>query len=345
MISVTGLHKQFGDHQVLRDVDMTVVRGEVFAIVGHSGAGKSTLLRCLNGLESYHRGSVKIMDREVGQLSGGDLRDLRRHMGMIFQNFNLMARKNVFDNVAFPLKVWKTPAADIAPRVMELLEMVDLVDKRNARVQSLSGGQKQRVGIARALALNPEILLCDEATSALDPKTTVSILELLENINQRLGITMIVVTHQMEVVKRLCHRMLLLADGAPRALGATEELFLSPPEELRRLIEEEYTLIPGGVNIRLRFPRHISQDCVITRMARDLGIEFSIVGGKLERYIDDVLGFLIINIPPEHLEKVRAYLEEKRLYWEILDGSGATPRQNQRAPGAVHQEKAMKHGR
>ena len=343
MISVTGLHKFFGDHHVLSGVDMTVVRGEVFGIVGHSGAGKSTLLRCLNGLESYQSGSVKIMGREVRDLPGRDLRDLRRHMGMIFQNFNLMARKNVFDNIAFPLQVWKTPAARIRSRVMELLEMVDLAEKRDDRVQSLSGGQKQRVGIARALALNPEVLLCDEATSALDPKTTVSILELLESINQRLGITMIVVTHQMEVVKRLCHRMLLLSGGVARALGPTEELFLSPPEDLRKLIEEEYTLIPGGVNIRLMFPRHISQDRVITRMARDLNIEFSIVGGKLERYIDDVMGFLIINIPPEHLDMVRKYLAAKRLYWEILDGSGATPRQNERAPGAVNQEKAMKH--
>jgi D-methionine transport system ATP-binding protein len=344
MISVTGLCKHFGPHTVLRDVDMTVVRGEVFAIVGHSGAGKSTLLRCLNGLETYQRGSVNIMGREVGALAGRELLDLRRHMGMIFQNFNLMARKNVFDNIAFPLRVWKTPAAKIEARVMELLDMVDLAEKRDARIQSLSGGQKQRVGIARALALNPEILLCDEATSALDPKTTTSILELLESINQRLGITMIVVTHQMEVVKRLCHRMLLLADGATRALGATEELFLSPPEELRRLIEEEYTLIPGGVNIRLRFPRHISQDHVLTSMARELGIDFSIAGGKLDRYIDDVLGFLIINVRPEHLDAVRRYLEEKRLYWEILDGSGATPRQNERAPGAVNQERLEKHG-
>ena len=339
MIKVTGLGKSFGSHRVLDNVDMTVVQGEVFGIVGHSGAGKSTLLRCLNGLEPYQEGSVKIMGREVKELATRELLELRRHMGMIFQNFNLMARKNVFDNIAFPLRVWKTPPDQIEPRVMELLEMVDLVEKKNVRVQSLSGGQKQRVGIARALALNPEVLLCDEATSALDPKTTVSILELLESINQRLGITMIVVTHQMEVVKRLCHRMLLLAGGVTQALGATEELFLSPPENLKKLIEEEYTLIPDGINIRLMFPRHISQDSVITRMARELDIEFSIVGGKLERYIDDVLGFIIINIPPRHFEKVQNYLREKQLFWDILDGTGATQRQNERAPGALNQER------
>lgn len=339
MITITGLHKFFGDAHILNDIDMSVVKGEVFGIVGHSGAGKSTLLRCLNGLESYQQGSAKVMGKEVKDLHGPDLLELRRHMGMIFQNFNLMARKNVFDNIAFPLRIWKTPADKIEPRVMELLEMVELTDKKDARIQNLSGGQKQRVGIARALALKPEILLCDEATSALDPKTTIAILELLENINQRLGITMIVVTHQMEVVKRLCHRMLLLSNGVTQALGPTEELFLSPPEKLRKLIEEEYTLIPDGVNIRLMFPRHISQDAVITRMAKALDIEFSIVGGKLERYIDDVLGFLIINIKPEHEEMVIAYLKDKQLFWEILDGSGATPRQNERAPGALNQER------
>lgn len=340
IIRISGLHKFYDDAHILNNIDMTVIKGEVFGIVGHSGAGKSTLLRCLNGLENYQRGSVRVMDKEVGDMKGRELLALRRHMGMIFQNFNLMARENVFDNIAFPLRVWKTPTAQIEPRVMELLEMVELTDKRDARIQNLSGGQKQRVGIARALALNPEILLCDEATSALDPKTTISILELLESINQKLGITMIVVTHQMEVVKRLCHRMLLLSDGITQAHGPTEELFLSPPEKLRTLIEEEYTYIPDGVNIRLMFPRHISQDAVITKMARELGIEFSIVGGKLERYIDDVFGYLIINIPPAHREAVITYLRDKKLFWEELDGSGATLRHNERAPGVVNQERA-----
>ncbi len=337
-ISVTGLSKFYGSHQVLDNINMTVVKGEVFGIVGHSGAGKSTLLRCLNGLESYQDGSVRIAGREVRDLDRPGLLALRRGMGMIFQTFNLMNRKDVFENVAFPLRVWKTPSRDIEPRVMELLDLVGLTDKRNARVQNLSGGQKQRVGIARALALGPEILLCDEATSALDPKTTTSILELLENINQRLNITMIVVTHQMEVVKRLCHRMLLLDGGVSQVLGVTEELFLLPPENFRKLIEEEYTLIPGGVNVRLMFPREVSQDAVITRMARELDIDFSIVGGKLERYLDDVFGFLIINVPETSLPAVRDYLSRIDMHYQILDGSGATERQHERAPGAAIME-------
>ncbi|MDR1613112.1 MAG: methionine ABC transporter ATP-binding protein [Planctomycetota bacterium] len=322
MISISGLYKYFGGQRVLEDIHMRVAPGEIYGIVGHSGAGKSTLLRCLNGLEPYQDGSVKVTGEEVGDLSPSGLLALRRKMGMIFQTFNLMSRKNVFKNVAFPLEIWKTPKAEVEDRAMELLDLVGLADRRNDRVQNLSGGQKQRVGIARALALRPGILLCDEATSALDPKTTGSILDLLEDINKRLGLTIVIVTHQMEVVKRLCHKMLLLDGGVTMAEGATEDLFLSLPANLRKFIDEEYTLIPNGVNIRLMFPRDISQDAVITTMARELDIGFSIVGGKLERYLDDVFGFLIINVRPELLDRVMDYMREKRLYWQILDADG-----------------------
>lgn len=201
--------------------------------------------------------------------------------------------------------------------------MVGLTERRDERVQNLSGGQKQRVGIARALALRPDILLCDEATSALDPKTTTSILDLLESINKRLNLTIVLVTHQMEVVKRLCHRMLLLDGGVAQAVGSTERLFLSLPENLRRFFEEDFTYIPDGVNIRLMFPRDISQDSVITAMARELDIDFSIVGGKLDRYLDDVFGVLIINVKPEHLDRVAGYLRRNKLYWQMLDGPQA----------------------
>ncbi len=319
MIRIQNLVKRYGDALVLDDLTFGIEKGEVFGIVGHSGAGKSTLLRCFNGLEPYQGGSVAVMGKEVGALSPDGLKELRRDMGMIFQNFSLMARKNVFDNVAFPLQVWKTPKAEIAGRVLELLELVGLADKKTERVQNLSGGQKQRVGIARALALNPRILLCDEATSALDPKTTGAILDLLQNINARFGLTMVMVTHQMEVVKRVCRRMLLLDGGVAQCLGRAEELFISPPEPLKKFVEIDYTLIPTGTNIRLMFPREISQQAVITTMARDLDISFSIVGGRLERYLDDVLGFLIINVADEHLQTVLEYLKTKNLPWEVLD--------------------------
>ena len=317
MIQVSNLLKRYGSNVVLQNINMQVRQGEIFGIVGHSGAGKSTLLRCLNGLEVYDEGSVRVMDVEVASLESRALRLLQSKMGMIFQNFNLMARKNVFDNVAFPLQLWHK--SDREKRVMELLDLVGLTDKARQRVQSLSGGQKQRVGIARALALNPSILLCDEATSALDPKTTSSILDLLEDINKRLNLTIIMVTHQMEVVKRLCHSLLLLDGGKTVAMGKTEDLFLSPTKDMQAIVENEYTLIPGGTNIRLMFPRVISQQSVITQMARALGIDFSIVGGKLERYLDDVFGFLIINVQDQDIEAVLRYLEEQHLYWEILE--------------------------
>ena len=317
MIQVSNLLKRYGSNVVLQNINMQVRQGEIFGIVGHSGAGKSTLLRCLNGLEVYDEGSVRVMDVEVASLESRALRLLQSKMGMIFQNFNLMARKNVFDNGAFPLQLWHK--SDREKRVMELLDLVGLTDKARQRVQSLSGGQKQRVGIARALALNPSILLCDEATSALDPKTTSSILDLLEDINKRLNLTIIMVTHQMEVVKRLCHSLLLLDGGKTVAMGKTEDLFLSPTKDMQAIVENEYTLIPGGTNIRLMFPRVISQQSVITQMARALGIDFSIVGGKLERYLDDVFGFLIINVQDQDIEAVLSYLEEQHLYWEILE--------------------------
>ena len=317
MIEVRGLDKFYGSRQVLHQIDLTVRKGEIFGIVGHSGAGKSMLLRCLNGLEAYQGGSVKVMGVEVARLAGAKLRELQSRMGMIFQNFNLMARKNVFDNVAFPLRLWGADGVDA--RVMELLDLVGLANRAKQRVQSLSGGQKQRVGIARALALNPPVLLCDEATSALDPKTTMSILDLLEDINRRLNLTIVMVTHQMEVVKRLCHSLLMLDRGKTVAMGRTEDLFLSPTPEMRKMVTDEFTILPGGVNIRLMFPRDISQQAIIARMARALNIDFSIVGGKLERYLDDVFGFLIINVPEADVPLVLQYLKEQRLYWQVLE--------------------------
>lgn len=322
MITVQDLEKSYGDKVVLRGISFAVEKGEVFGIVGHSGAGKSTLLRCFNALEEYRKGSIRVMGREVRELDRHGRKRLRRDMGMIFQTFNLMESKNVFDNVAFPLEVWGYDRAARERRVTELLELVGLADKRAARVQNLSGGQKQRVGIARALALSPKILLCDEATSALDPKTTGAILDLLESIRRELDLTIVLVTHQMEVVKRACNRVLLLDGGIPQGIGRTDELFLAPTDDLKKLIEDEFTLIPSGTNIRMWFPREISQDAVITAMARALNIDFSIVGGKLERYIDDVRGFLIINVADEDLEKVLNYLQEKKLYWEVM-GDGA----------------------
>lgn len=319
MIEITGLGKYFGDHKVLSDISLSVGKGDVFGIVGHSGAGKSTLLRCLNGLEGYSEGSVRVKGREVKDLNDVELKQLRRDMGMIFQNFNLMNRKNVFENIMFPLKVWGTPKAEAEARVNELLELVGLTAKRDEKVRNLSGGQKQRVGIARALALNPEILLCDEATSALDPKTTISILELLMDINKKLNVTIIAVTHQMEVVKMICNKVVILDGGRVVDSGETDKLFLAPGPELRKLITDDYAVIPQGTNIRLMFPREVANDAVITSMARDLGINFSIVGGRIEKYRETVMGFLIIHVGDEDVPRIENWLKDHKMFWEVME--------------------------
>ena len=319
MIEIEKLGKYFGDHKVLSDISLKVEKGDVFGIVGHSGAGKSTLLRCLNGLEKYDEGSVKVGGKEVSGLSDHELKELRRDMGMIFQNFNLMNRKDVFENILFPLKVWGIPRAEAEKRAGELLELVGLTGKKHEKVRSLSGGQKQRVGIARALALNPEILLCDEATSALDPKTTISILELLMDINKKLNVTIVVVTHQMEVVKMICNKVIILDGGKIVASGDTDSLFLAPGKEMRKLITDDYAVIPSGTNIRLMFPREIANDAIITRMARELNINFSVVGGRIERYRDSVMGFLIINTADKEVPNVEAWLKENGMFWEVMD--------------------------
>ena len=319
MIEITGLGKYFGDHKVLSDISLSVGKGDVFGIVGHSGAGKSTLLRCLNGLEGYSEGSVKVKGREVKDLNDVELKQLRRDMGMIFQNFNLMNRKNVFENIMFPLKVWGTPKAEAEARVDELLELVGLSAKRDEKVRNLSGGQKQRVGIARALALNPEILLCDEATSALDPKTTISILELLMDINQKLNVTIIAVTHQMEVVKMICNKVIILDGGRVVDSGDTDKLFLAPGPELRKLITDDYAVIPQGTNIRLMFPREIANEGIVSKMARELGIDFSIVGGRIEKYRETVMGFLIIHVDDKDVPRIEKWLKENKMFWEVMD--------------------------
>ena len=318
MIEVKGLGKKFGELKVLDDISLKVERGDVFGIVGHSGAGKSTLLRCLNGLEGYSEGSVKVMGQEVCELDDHKLKELRREMGMIFQNFSLMNRKNVYENIMFPLEVWGIPKKKAEERVLDLLDLVGLTEKKNEKIRNLSGGQKQRIGIARALALEPKILLCDEATSALDPKTTISILELLMDINKKLGVTIIVVTHQMEEVKMVCNKVVILDGGRIVASGDTDSLFLAPGEELRKLITDDYAVIPSGTNIRLMFPREIANESIITSMARELDTNFSVVGGRIERYRETVMGFLIINVSDPDLDRVIDWLRKNGMFWEVM---------------------------
>ena len=320
MIKLMGVKKSFGNVQVLKDISIEINEGEIYGLIGHSGAGKSTLLRCINGLESYDDGLVNVMGNEVKSLNKNELRAFRKDLGMIFQNFNLLNRKTVYKNIALPLEVWGYDKDKIKKRVLELLKLVDLEDKINSKPAQLSGGQKQRVAIARALALNPKILLCDEATSALDPKTTKDILALLNKINKELGITIVVVTHQMEVVKEICEKVALLEDGILVAKGAVEEVFLKPGISIKKFLgeEENDTLPRSGVNIRILFPSKFSESAIITKMARELAIDFSIVGGKLEKFREDVLGSLVINIDESQKDTVLSYLQDKDIILEVL---------------------------
>ena len=317
MIKIEKLSKFYGDTQILFDINLEVKKGEIFAIVGHSGAGKSTLLRCINGLESYQGGSLKVFDQEIKNLNETQQRHLRRDVGMIFQHFALMARKNVFENVATPLKFWGYKSDETEKRVRELLNLVGLENKAKSYPSELSGGQKQRVAIARALALNPKILLSDEATSALDPNTTNQILELLEKINKELEISVVIVTHEMEVVKSIAKRAILLEGGKIIGSGSIEELFLKPDEKMKEFLGEVEILPSTGTNIRLFFPKEVAQNSVITHMARSLNIDFNIVWGKLEKLNDNVLGSLVINIDEKDKENVLNYIKQSGVLWEV----------------------------
>lgn len=319
MISVKNVNKFFGEKQVLKNVNIEINEGEIFGIIGHSGAGKSTILRCMNGLEPYQEGSVKVDGKEVKDLNEKEMRELRKDLGMIFQHFSLLERKTVFENVALPLECFGYSKAEKEKRVMELLDLVGLKERRNDKPRNLSGGQKQRVAIARALALNPKVLLCDEATSALDPNTTKSILTLIEDINKKMGITVVVVTHQMEVIKQICGRIAIMENGQVLEVGETEEIFLKNTAGLRKLLGEENIVLPEGTNVKILFPKDISNDSIITSMARELDIDVSIVFGRLEKFKDDVLGSLIINVPDKNGEAVKKFLTDKDIRWEEIE--------------------------
>ncbi|MBQ6452537.1 MAG: methionine ABC transporter ATP-binding protein [Solobacterium sp.] len=320
MIEIKDVRKSFGDLDVLKGINITIHDGEIYGIIGQSGAGKSTLLRCINGLEDFQSGTITVDGTQVSLEDPKKLHLLQKNMGMIFQNFNLLSRLDVYDNVALPMKFWgmKTKTPEAKEKIRGLLELVGLEDKIHARPAELSGGQKQRVAIARALVLDPKILLCDEATSALDPAITRGILSLLQEINRKLGITIIVVTHQMEVVKQICERVSFLKGGQVLAEGRPEELFVKPIKEVKAFLQEESALLPEtGVNIQMFFTDQ-SSDPVITMMARELDTNFSICWAKLEDFRSSVYGSLVINVKEEDKEKVLAYLDRTGVSWEVL---------------------------
>lgn len=320
MIEIKGLQKSFDDLMVLENIDLQINDGEIYGLVGRSGAGKSTLLRCINGLETYTEGSIKVDNTEVKDLSVKEMRDFRKNVSMIFQHFPMLSRKTVYENIAFPMRCWKYDKKVIDQRVHELAELVGISDKLKQRPGQLSGGQKQRVAIARALSMEPKILLSDEATSALDPVTTRSILKLLRDINEKLGITIIVVTHQMSVIKDICEKVTLLDKGKLVVSGKVDEMFLNQPEELKTFLgEEQIQIKDGGVNVQIMLSEDTGSSLIISQMSRDLGIDLKIVNGEMERYRDKYLGSLIINFPDEHQKEVEQYLENTDVIWRYYE--------------------------
>lgn len=318
MINIKNLNKHYGDTKVLNNISIDIKEGEIFAIVGHSGAGKSTLMRCINGLEDYTDGSLMVNNKEIKTLKKDELREFRKNIGMIFQHFSLIQRKTVFENIALPMELWGYKKDEILIKVKDLLALVGLSEKIHSYPKELSGGQKQRVSIARALTLNPDILLSDEATSALDPNTTTSILNLLKQINEKLNITIILVTHEMEVVKQIAQKALLLEHGNIIGFDDTEELFLKPDTKMKEFLGEIEIVPKTGVNIKIYFPKDNAFQSFITKMARELDMDFNIVWGKLEEINSHIVGNMVINIEEEHKEKVINYIKEHNIIWEVL---------------------------
>ncbi|WP_045519660.1 methionine ABC transporter ATP-binding protein [Clostridium sporogenes] len=317
MIEISKLQKFYGDTEVLRNINVEIDKGDIYGLVGISGAGKSTLLRCINGLEFYEAGSLKVNGIEVKNLNEKKLRAFRKNIGMIFQQFSLLERKTVYENVALPMECWGYNRQDIDKKVKELLELVELGDKINSKPRQLSGGQKQRVAIARALTLDPEILLCDEATSALDPNITNSILELLKKINRELGITIVVVTHQMDVVKHVCNKMAILSKGNLEAKGKVEDIFLDKPKVLEELLGEleDSVIVKKGVNIEIIERENIQESSILSSLAIDTKVKYSLIWGGTDKYRDKVLGSFIINIKSDDKPKIVNYLNEKHIEW------------------------------
>ncbi|KIN81144.1 methionine ABC transporter ATP-binding protein [Clostridium botulinum] len=317
MIEISNLQKFYSNTEVLHNINVNIDKGDIYGLVGVSGAGKSTLLRCINGLESYEAVNLKVNGIEVKKLNGKKLRAFRKNIGMIFQQFSLLERKTVYENVALPMECWGYKKTDIDRKVKELLELVELKDKINSKPRELSGGQKQRVAIARALTLDPEILLCDEATSALDPNITNSILELLKKINRELGITIIVVTHEMEVVKKVCNKMAILSKGNLEAKGNVEDIFLDKPVVLEELLGSlEDSVIPKqGVNIEIIERENIQEGSLLSSLAIDTKVKYSLVWGGTDKYRDKILGAFVINIKEDDKSKITNYLNEKHIEW------------------------------
>lgn len=305
-------------------VNLEIADGEIFGIIGFSGAGKSTLVRCLNLLERPSEGEVWFGDLNLTKASDKELREARRSIGMIFQQFNLLSQRNVIDNICYPLEIAGVDRKRAKQKARELLEIVDLTDKEKAYPAQLSGGQKQRVAIARALATDPKVLLCDEATSALDPLTTRNILELLKNINRNMGVTIVIITHEMRVVEQICDRVAVMSEGVVEESGTVSEIFRNPKSETaKKLVIPEQSSdvrIPTKDFIRIVFDGQSSYEPVLSQLVLHTNMELSILGASTEDIGGSAFGQLLIEKPedPEKLKAVQDFLASKGVHVETV---------------------------
>lgn len=334
VVRLVDLKRRFGATPALDGVSLTVRKGEILGIIGRSGAGKSTLIRCLNGLERPDSGDVFIEGREIGRLGERELQPLRRRIGMIFQHFNLLSAKTVEDNVALPLKIEGRPKAERLARAAELLDLVGLSEKAKAYPSSLSGGQKQRVGIARALAARPALLLSDEATSALDPETTRSILALLKDINRQLGLTILLITHEMEVIRSIADRVAVIDAGRIVEQGPVWSVFAEPRSEITRSLlggirpqlpaEIAGRLAPGGgaeLILRVDVAGEAARGPLLSDLAVAVPGRFRLVHGGIDHVQQQPVGTLFLAVAgndPKHLSKVIAFLKARDARVEVL---------------------------
>ena len=327
-------HSKYGEVNALKNISLSIESGDIFGIIGMSGAGKSTLVRCMNFLEVPTSGRVLIRGKSLADFSGKELRAQRQQIGMIFQHFNLLMQKSVLENVCFPLYIQGKKKKEARERAIELLELVDLKDKIDAYPSQLSGGQKQRVAIARALASDPKILLCDEATSALDPQTTSSILELLKDINRRFGITIVIITHQMSVVREICNRVAIMKEGVVEEEGLVSEIFTHPRSQVaRELIRKDRgqdvdsdamlsrPLIQSGEKIRIVFSENSAFEPVISNLILTFKEPVNILKADTKNVGGVAKGEMILEIPADskHAEEMKAYLREHGLDLEEAD--------------------------
>jgi D-methionine transport system ATP-binding protein len=331
IVELIGLGKTFNSKnntvKALEDINLTIYEGEIFGIIGLSGAGKSTLVRCINFLERPTAGSVIFDGVDLESMQEKELLKARQSMGMIFQQFNLLMQRNALMNICFPLEIAGVPRKEAKERAKELLEVVGLSDKAKAFPAQLSGGQKQRIAIARALATNPKILLCDEATSALDPTTTRSILKLLKEINQKLGITVIVITHEMSVIEEICNRVAIIDQSHIAEVGDVEEVFVRPQSKIaKQLVFSGATHIEtfeGESKCRIIFDGRTSFEPVIANMVLECKTPVNILFADTKDIDGKAFGQMVIQLPNDDMgrKRIMNYLDSNKIPYEEVTGN------------------------